>query len=168
MSLKDTIRTRPRLLVSAGLITVGLAGGAVLGTTLTASAATSPTSTTSSSGSASMPTPPQGSMPAPGSAAHEDAETPVTGADAAKAQAAAVKYVGSGTAGAVTTDFTKSGYEVTVTKADGTKVEVHLDSSFQVMQGGPGGRGGHFGPGGPGAPAGSAPPSGSAPSSAAA
>jgi hypothetical protein len=63
----------------------------------------------------------------------------VTGAAAAKAQAAAVKSVGSGTAGAVTTDFSGSGFETTVTKPDGTKVEVHLDSSYNVMQGGPGG-----------------------------
>jgi hypothetical protein len=49
-----------------------------------------------------------------------------------------VRYVGSGTAGSVTTDYTKSGYEVTVTKSDGTQVEVHLDGSFNVMQGGPG------------------------------
>jgi hypothetical protein len=82
------------------------------------------------------------SMPGHGSAAHEDAETAVTGAAATKARAAAVKYVGSGTAGAVTTDYTKHGYEVTVTKADGTQVEVHLDSSFNVMQGGPGHCGG--------------------------
>src|SRR5581483_8202613 len=33
-------------------------------------------------------------------------------------------------------------YEVTVTKADGSQVEVHLDSAFNVMQGGgPGGLG---------------------------
>ena len=48
-------------------------------------------------------------MPAHGSAAHEAAETPVTGTAASKAQAAAVKHVGSGTAGAVTTDYTKAG-----------------------------------------------------------
>jgi hypothetical protein len=62
----------------------------------------------------------------------------VTGAAASRAQAAAVKYVGGGTAGAVTTDFTKKGYEVTVTKSDGSQVEVHLDSSFNVVQGGHG------------------------------
>ena len=60
----------------------------------------------------------------------------MTGDAAAQAQAAAVKSVGSGTAGAVTTDFTGNGYEVTVTKSDGTQVEVHLDNSFNVMQGG--------------------------------
>jgi hypothetical protein len=83
-------------------------------------------------------------MPAHGSAAHEDAEKTVTGSDAAKAQAAAVKSIGSGTAGAVTTDFTGNGYEVTVTKSGGSHVEVHLDSSFNVMQG-------RRGAGGPGA-----------------
>jgi hypothetical protein len=80
-------------------------------------------------------------MPAHGTAAHEDAETTVTGAAATKAQAAAVKAVGSGTAGSVTTDYTHTGYEVTVTKSDGTQVEVHLNSSFNAMQG-PGGQGG--------------------------
>ena len=79
--------------------------------------------------------------PAHGTAAHEDAEKPVTGDAAAKAQAAAVKLVGSGTAGAVTTDLPGTGYETTVTKADGSTVEVHLDSSFNAFQG-PGGPGG--------------------------
>ena len=51
-----------------------------------------------------------------------------------------------GDAGAVTTNYTDNGYEVTVTKSGGTEVEVHLDSSFNAFQGhGPGGGG----PGGP-------------------
>jgi hypothetical protein len=79
-------------------------------------------------------------MPAHGSAAHEDAEKAVTGDNATKAQAAAVASVGSGTAGDVTTDYSGNGYEVTVTKSDGTQVEVHMDSSFNV-QAGPGGPG---------------------------
>jgi hypothetical protein len=83
-----------------------------------------------------------GSGPAHGTAAHEDTEKPVTGAAAAQAQAGAVKYVGGGTAGSVTTDFHGDGYEVTVTKSDGSRVEVHLDSSFNVQQ--------HPGPDGPG------------------
>jgi hypothetical protein len=78
------------------------------------------------------------SGPAHGTAAHENAEKAVTGAAAAKAQAAAVKSVGSGTAGAVTSDMTGKGFETTVTKSDGSKVEVHLDSTYNVMQG-PGG-----------------------------
>jgi hypothetical protein len=89
--------------------------------------------------SSSSTTPP-GAMPAHGTPAHEDAEKAVTGEAAAKAQAAAVKIVGSGTAGAVTTDYPGTGYEVTVTKSDGSTVDVHLDSSFSELQmpGGPG------------------------------
>jgi succinate dehydrogenase/fumarate reductase flavoprotein subunit len=50
-------------------------------------------------------------------------------------------YLGGGTAGEVTTDMTGTGFEVTVTKSDGTTTEVHLDSSLNVFQGGPGGFG---------------------------
>ena len=80
-------------------------------------------------------------MPAPGSAAHEDAEKAVTGEAADKAKAAAVKAAGGGTAGDVTTDYFGNGYEVTVTKSDGSTVEIHLDSSFEVRAR-PGGWGG--------------------------
>lgn len=129
-------------LVMAGAVTGSLVTGGILGATVLApSLANAATSSSSPSSAASPSTgaaPP--SMPAHGTPAHENAETAVTGANATQAQAAAVKYVGSGTAGAVTTDFTKSGYEVTVTKSDGSTVEVHLDSSFNIMQGhGPGG-----------------------------
>jgi hypothetical protein len=125
-----------KLAVAAALAGLSVAGGAVGATVFgTAGAATSTTTASSStSNSAQQPT-----FPAHGSAAHEDAEKPVTGTAATQAQAAAVKYVGSGTAGDVTTDFTGIGYEVTVTKSDGTQVEVHLDSSFNVMMGGQGG-----------------------------
>jgi hypothetical protein len=68
-------------------------------------------------------------FPAHGTPAHENLEKPVTGA---AASAAAVKAVGGGTAGAVTTDVSGNGYEVTVTKSDGSKVEVHLDQSFNL------------------------------------
>jgi hypothetical protein len=151
-------KLRPRLATGAAI-----AGAAIGGATI-ANAATS-SSTTSSTGTATTaPTQTRPSFPAPGSASHENAEKPVTGTAAAKAQAAAVKSVGGGTAGAVTTDFSGSGYETTVTKSDGSKVEVHLDSAFRVMQG----RGGHAGcPGGPGAHdgRGSDAPSGQAPGS---
>jgi hypothetical protein len=132
----------------------GLTAGLVLGGLGIATAATSSGSSTSTTtpaaatpagpGSSSAPPAPP-NFPAHGSAAHEDHEKPVTGTAATQAQAAAVKSVGSGTAGAVTTDFTGKGYEVTVTKPDGTQVEVHLDSSFNAMQG----PGGHQGPGRP-------------------
>jgi hypothetical protein len=124
-----------RLLIGvAALAALALGGSAIAG-------AASSSTTTSSSSSSSPPAHTAFNGPAPGTAAHEGAEKAVTGADAAKAQAAAVKSVGSGTAGAVTTNYTANGYETTVTKTDGTTVQVHLDSSFNVLQfpGGPGG-----------------------------
>jgi len=135
----------------AALAALALGGSAIAG------AATSSTSSSStSSGTSSSKTPPAFKGPAHGTAAHEDAEKAVTGAAAEKAQAAAVKSIGSGTAGPVTTDLTGKGYETTVTKSDGTKVEVHLDSSYAVMQG-PGGPGGFNGRGPGGPPPGDAP-----------
>jgi len=83
----------------------------------------------------------------------------VTGAAADKAKAAAVKSVGGGTAGAVTTDVSGDGYEVTVTKSDGSTVEVHLDSALNVAQGRGHGRGDCHGDG-PGPSAGASPSSG--------
>ena len=118
-------------------ITGGAIGASFLGTANAAT--TAATSTASTGSSSSTGTPSQPAMPAHGSAAHEDAEKAVTGTAATEAQAAAVKSVGSGTAGSVTTDFTGQGYEVTVTKSDGSQVEVHLDSSFSVVRGGPAG-----------------------------
>lgn len=123
----------------AALAALALGGSAIAG------AASSPTASTTPSTSSSQ-VPPRFNGPAHGTAAHENAEKAVTGDAATKAQAAAVKSVGSGTAGAVTTDITGNGFETTVTKSDGSKVEVHLDSTYNVMQG-PGGRGGPPSPG---------------------
>jgi outer membrane lipoprotein SlyB len=136
----------------AALAALALGGSAIAG------AATSSTSTTTPQGASAPQRPPAFNGPAHGTAAHEDAEKSVTGDAAAKAQAAAVKSVGSGTAGAVTADITGKGFETTVTKSDGSKVEVHLDSSYNVMQG-PGGQGGPGAHGGPGA-GGGPPPAG--------
>jgi hypothetical protein len=146
--------------IAGSLLAGGAVGATVFGAASSGAATTTATTTTTgtTTGTGSPPETagaqgaPHFNGPAHGTAAHEDAEKAVTGAAAEKAQAAAVKSLGGGTAGAVTTDYTGSGYETTVTKSDGTKVEVHLDSSFNVMQG----PGGHGGPGGPGGP----PPSG--------
>ena len=140
------LNMRSKLVTAAAIGAAAVGGGAI------ANAATSTTSSTSSATmtpSAATSTP---AMPAHGTAAHEDAEKTITGTDAAKAQAAAVKSVGSGTAGPVTANFTGNGYEVTVTKADGSTVDVHLDSSF-VVRGGPGGHGDHAADVASGAPA---------------
>jgi hypothetical protein len=123
-----------------GLGVAALTGAAVGGAAV-AGAATSNSGTTTVPPTASgKPPPALRDMPAPGTAAHEEHEKAVTGEAADKAQAAAVKAVGGGTAGDVTTNYFGNGYEVTVTKSDGSKVEVHLDSSFDVMGPPAGGR----------------------------
>ena len=111
-------------LVVTAMVAASAAGGAAI-----AGAANS-----NGSGSSSTDAAPPANMPPPGSAAHEAAEKPVTGDAASKAKAAALAYLGRGTAGAVTTDCSGNGYEVTVTQSDGSTIELHLDSSFTVMQ----------------------------------
>jgi hypothetical protein len=123
-------RQLKRLALGSAALGAAVAGGAAIGN------AASSNSTPSSTPSSSSP-PAAQAFPAHGTAAHEDAEKPVTGDAATKAKAAAVNIVGSGTAGDVTTDFSGDGYEVTVTKSDGTLVEIHLDGSFNAQ--GPGG-----------------------------
>jgi hypothetical protein len=123
-----------------GLGVAALSGAAVGGAAV-AGAATSHSRTAAPNAPSGQPPPALRNMPAPGTAAHEDHEQAVTGTAADKAQAAAVKAVGGGTAGDVTTDYFGNGYEVTVTKSDGSKVEVHLDSAFDLM-GPPSGHGG--------------------------
>jgi hypothetical protein len=126
------MKFRQKAVLCTALVGASIAGGAV-GATVIGSAGAQTSSTSTSSGTSSTDTQP--SMPAHGSAEHENAEKAVTGDAATQAQAAAVKSVGSGTAGDVTSDFTGNGYEVTVTKSDGTQVEVHMDTSFNVMTG---------------------------------
>ena len=129
-----------RKIVAGGAIVAAAVAGGALGANLLGTANAQTSTTAPSSSSAAPQQPP---FPAHGSADHESAEKAVTGDAASKAQAAAVKSVGSGTAGAVTTDYQGGGYEVTVTKSDGSQTEVHLDSSFNVIQG----HGGHPGNG---------------------
>jgi tetrahydromethanopterin S-methyltransferase subunit E len=125
--------------VSLGVAAVS--GAAVGGATVAGAATSNSGSATTPAARAAQAPPGLKNMPAPGTAAHEDHEKAVTGEAATKAKAAAVKAVGGGTAGDVTTNYFGNGYEVTVTKSDGSKVEIHLDSSFNVMAG-PGGLGG--------------------------
>lgn len=128
---------RSMLVTGAAVAAAAVGGGAIANATTSHS---STTTASSSPGPASANAP--ANFPAHGTATHEDAEKTVTGTAAEKAKAAAVKYLGGGTAGQVTTDYTGSGYEVDVAK-NGTTTEVHLDSSFNVqrrpngMHGGP-------------------------------
>jgi hypothetical protein len=132
---------KQRMAITAALV-LGVAAGSY---GIASAASGNGSTTTTTTPSTTQPAPYSGSagarptFPAHGTAAHEDQEKAVTGAAAAKAQAAAVKAAGAGTAGDVTTDFTGDGYEVTVTQSNGTSVEIHLDSSFNAMTPGHGG-----------------------------
>jgi hypothetical protein len=131
-----------KALLGGALTAAALLGGAAGASLIngTAGAQTSSTTAPAPSNSSSDSTT-GATYPAHGTAEHEGLEKAVTGDAATKAQQAAVAYVGGGTAGDVTTDVTGNGYEVTVTKADGSQVEIHLDSSFNAIQGGHGGPG---------------------------
>jgi hypothetical protein len=148
-------KTLAGVMAFAALAVGGAAiAGAATGSSTTSTSSTSGTSS-APSGQAGSPGPGFTAADAPGTAAHEDAEKAVTGQAAERAQTAAVATISGGKAGAVTTDFRGGGYEVTVTKTDGSQVTVHLDSSFKVQTGPPmGGRPGHA------PPSGQAPPSG--------
>jgi hypothetical protein len=111
---------------TTAIAALGLGGSAMANAASSQSTATPSDSATQSS---------RATYPAHGTAAHENLEKPVAGTTATKARAAAVKSAGGGTAGAVTTDVSGNGYEVTVTKSDGSKAEVHLDGSFAVDHG---------------------------------
>lgn len=131
--MNDT--SKPRKIALWAGATGLLATGALAGAVLAGGAAANATPSTTAAVSNASTTPGEAgtSFPGHGTAAHESQEKAVTGTNAAKARAAAVKSVGSGTAGTVTTDFRGTGYEVTVTKSDASTVEVHLDQSFTVV-----------------------------------
>ena len=142
------MRNMRSMLVTCAAVATAAVGGATI-----ANAASGSSTTSSSTAAENNQAPPAlQNMPAHGSASHEDAEKPVTGDAATKAKAAAIKAAGGGTATEVTTDFTNTGYEVTVKKSDGTTVEIHMDKSDNVQQGrGPGGPAGPSAPAAPGA-----------------
>jgi uncharacterized membrane protein YkoI len=64
-----------------------------------------------------------------------DSEEQLTGTDAEKAKSAAVAAVGGGTVSEVERDDGNgtSVYEVEVTRDDGSQLEVHLDSDYNVV-----------------------------------
>jgi hypothetical protein len=59
--------------------------------------------------------------------------TPITGADLARAKAAALAHTGGGKVTGTEAGDEESAYEVEVTRADGSQVDVQLDQSFSVV-----------------------------------
>ena len=61
------------------------------------------------------------------------AETPITGPALAKASAAALAHTGGGRVTGTEVDDEESTYEVEVTLADGSQVDVQLDDAFHLV-----------------------------------
>jgi hypothetical protein len=60
-------------------------------------------------------------------------ETPIAGAALAKATAAALAHTGEGKVTGTEAEDEESPYEVEVTLADGSQVDVQLDADFKVV-----------------------------------
>ncbi len=119
--------------LAAATLTGGAVGAAVLGGTASAQSATD--SSTASSAPATAPDnapPPRGDHGGGTHTANGITEQELTGDDAAKATAAAQAAVPDGTIDRVETDAEGATYEAHVTKADGSRVTVKLDASFNV------------------------------------
>ena len=63
----------------------------------------------------------------------DDAETPITGPELAKASAAALAHTGGGRVTETEVGDEDAYYEVEVTLGDGRQVDVHLDRDFTVV-----------------------------------
>jgi uncharacterized membrane protein YkoI len=69
-----------------------------------------------------------------GTAADDDAtDRPITGSALAKAKAAALAHTGGGSVTGTEVGDEESYYEIEVTLADGSQVDVQLDESFDVV-----------------------------------
>jgi hypothetical protein len=124
---------------AAGLVAAGVVAGGILAGSLSATAQTP--SPSASTGSGSTATAPQR-----GHGGQRSDETLLTGTNADKAKAAALKAVPGATVERVETDGDGQGvYEAHVTKSDGTRATVFMDKDFAVtsvadgMGKGPGG-----------------------------
>jgi hypothetical protein len=65
----------------------------------------------------------------------ESTETPITGSALDKARAVAVDHTNGGRATATEAGDEEGAYEVEVTRANGSQVDVHLDRDFKVLSG---------------------------------
>jgi hypothetical protein len=121
-----------KLTTLAAIAAAGLGGAAIANAATSSSTTPSTTSTQSapSSGSAQQP---QRDPSKGGHQANGKTETLLTGDTAAKVKAAALAKLPGATIERVETDADHgSPYEAHMTKADGTEVEVLVDSSFTV------------------------------------
>src|SRR4051794_33604141 len=128
-----TPRSHPMSTIRSKLITAAAVGAAAISGTAIAGAATSGTSSSaSSSSSASAPARPQFDPSKGGHTVNGKTEKLLTGDVEAKVRAAALAKV-SGTVERVETNVDSSApYEAHIKKADGTEVEVQVNSDYTV------------------------------------
>jgi hypothetical protein len=122
---------RKRIGWAAGLIAAGALAGGLLATALPATADPSADPSVSSS-SSSTESGSRGPGGVRGAGGQRSDETLLTGADADKAKAAALKAVPGATIDRVETDADGAVYEAHLTKSDGSKATVKFDKDFNV------------------------------------
>lgn len=156
-----------RKAVIGGALVVSTMAGGAFGAALINGSASAATNTTTTAPSSSSTAAPSGQAPQnfDPSQAHHVAngitETLLTGTDAEKAKAAALKAVPGGTIQRVETDADGDAYEAHMLDTSGNPVTVKFDKDFNVTstESGPAGGGmGHGGPGGGQPPAASTSP----------
>jgi hypothetical protein len=126
---RDVIHRRKRRLSWAAALVAG--GALVGGLTLLAVPAMASSSTSAEGGPAGAPQ--QGASGAPtGAPKQRSDEKVLTGTDAEKAKAAALKAVPGATIDRVETDADGAVYEAHLTKSDGSKATVKFDKDFNV------------------------------------
>lgn len=74
-----------------------------------------------------------GAIAAPAAGAAEGPDAAITGAALERASEAALAHVGEGRVTETEVGDEEGFYEVEVTLADGTQIDVHLDEDFQVL-----------------------------------
>jgi hypothetical protein len=112
-----------------------LAGGAVTGVVLAGALPATAESGTASPGASAPAGTPSGAAPRRDNGTlppQRSDETVLTGSDAEKAKAAALKAVPGGTVDRVETDADGAVYEAHMTRSDGSRVTVKFDKDFNV------------------------------------
>jgi hypothetical protein len=120
MSTEPT-NPRPRLGWALALVASGVVAGGIVAATLPAGAQSTPSPSATAPG-----------RTADGTHRQRAGATLLTGANAAKAKAAALKAVPGATVERVETDADGGAYEAHVVKPDGTRATVKMDKSFAV------------------------------------
>jgi hypothetical protein len=125
-----TASTNRRLAWAAGLLAAGAVGGGLIALSVPAAAENiAGTGTGAQVAATADPSKGPGGRGGP-----RAGETPLTGADADKAKAAALAAVPGATIVRVETDADgHAKYEAHMTKADGTPVTVYVDADFNVV-----------------------------------